>query len=517
MNIKNILLAFVLISCFSLLNLTDVIGQSVSLTRSPNLKVDESIPQSAVDQMMTTLQTALNEYAEAAKLLDPNANLVNENSTARFNDLFSGGAKVVKDFAVFPPAELISNSDYALEVYNFLRGSGIQFTIEEAVLESIDADGLGFYTPVIFIRKRIFNTVSNDGEVSTSFNGKAIELKIKYDILSSDLERADIGEINYAKPPKAADDYTRFLSISLGLGSSILNSTNSSYLDANFAAGTLDVGGGLNFSFGAEFTTNQFITAASNSDRKLFVSAGIRFASYAVNTDLASFFLPDFEAEAVDALDGNSNRYIRKVGPVNAEEALRFNHLEIPIGIGYRLAKNQKSTILLHARLIPSLVLSGGGDITGEGVYDGILINELGVDGLPAGTISEFRILREGAVREGVLANTDAFEPYNVGIQNINEEADPTTVGLALALQLSPTLYLNFSDDNPGWGLMVGLDINYHLGSWVEHNPIGSSGENVLKFSDDYRESLLNLYLDDLSGLSFGLRLGLFQRLITKP
>jgi len=166
------------------------------------------------------------------------------------------------------------------------------------------------------------------------------------------------------------------------------------------------------------------------------------------------------------------------------------------------------------------LVLNGSGSITGNALYDGIIINEDPNSDLAVGTLSELRILQEMATQSNLVLDDAGFGAYDVGLQDLDYTAVPDLAGLTFALQLSPTAYFNFADNNPGWGLLVGLDLTYHLGSFLQHNPVNTVEGDAFRYSDESGfdgSSLMNYYLDNLSGFSFGFRLGLFQRLSTEP
>jgi len=185
----------------------------------------------------------------------------------------------------------------------------------------------------------------------------------------------------------------------------------------------------------------------------------------------------------------------------------------VPIGVAYRFLNKQKFTFYTHFRFIPSFTLSGNGDITGTGTYDGIIINEA------TGEVSQMRILRMMAADPNLIQDSNGFGPYEVGEnQTISTSTEPELNRLTYLLQISPTAYIKFGDDNPGWGLMIGLDASYRLGSLLTHNPINDISESPFRFSDDnFEGSLLSQYTDNVSALNFGLRIGLFQRLTNEP
>jgi len=343
-----------------------------------------------------------------------------------------------------------------------------------------------------------------------------------YDIYIEDFSRATIAKIERARgedyDDRPIDDYTRVIGVSLGLGSSSFSPKTSAYWEQAHGASSLDVSGGLHFSLGAEFMTSRFITGRESRNKNLALSLGLRYSSYKTKTALRAFGLSPFEAVA--ERDDATNRYVRLVSPVNADEDIRFGLLEIPLGVAYRLKKTGTMMFYVHGRLIPGLVLNGSGSITGNALYDGIIINEDPNSDLAVGTLSELRILQEMATQSNLVLDDAGFGAYDVGLQDLDYTAVPDLAGLTFALQLSPTAYFNFADNNPGWGLLVGLDLTYHLGSFLQHNPVNTVEGDAFRYSDESGfdgSSLMNYYLDNLSGFSFGFRLGLFQRLSTEP
>ena len=491
------------------------IGQNLKLRNASDVVIDPSISQSDVATIRAAIEKALNEYAAAAKLVDPEKKRVNEQSIDRFSALFSPNARVVKDYAEYPPQELIPFKDYALDVFNQLQLKGVEVIVEKVELLELKADALGFYVPVVMVQKRFFNSLSADGKVNSIAMGKTEKQRITFDIYKDDLERANISKIDFGEDVEPPEQYTRLFQISAGVGSATFSPGLSAYWDEAHSASSLDVSGGINFSIGVEWMTDRFITPKTAPSRKLAFSVGLRYASYQFTSELRDFGLEPFDAVATSGT--NTARYRRLVDSISADEELRFGTIEIPLGVAFALRKTQRSLIYLHARLVPTLVLGASGDLTGTGIYDGILYNEDPTSN-GNGTLSEFRILREMAADPNLLDEGMGFRPYQVGRNvGINESADPDLQGLAFAIQLSPTAYFNFSDDNPGWGLLIGLDLSYHLGSFMKHDPVSSASDDALKFSDDFEGSILDYYADDLSGFSFGLRIGLFQRLGIDP
>ncbi len=509
-----------LIICLFLFScVTHGFGQNLKLRIAPDLSKPDALTEEQIEQIITTVETVLNDYAALSKMTDSETRRVTEASVERFNKLFTPSARVMKDYMEYIPAELYPFKAYSLEVYNLLRLKGVQSVIESAELIEIKKDAVGFYIPVVSVRKRMFTALNSNGESIGTGAGREVLQKMYFDIFEEDLSRADIGKIAPAEETQAADNYTRIISFSAGVGTTAFNATNSAFWTQNHASAGLDFSGGLDFSVGAEFMTDKFITAGGNSDRKLALSFGLRYSSYQLKTALRSFSL-EFDTVAVKEIDNTSAPYRRLVGPVTADETLRFGVLEIPVGVSYRLLKKKTALVYLYARLIPAFTLGGSGSLSGNALYDARLY--IDDPGSPNdGNVSEFRILRGSgtgaAVDSGLLDQSDGFAAYRVGNMPLEGTPAPQIKGSGFAFQFSPTAYIDFSDDNPGFGLMAGLDLTYRFGSFLAHDPVSSVAAEPFRFSDVYAGSLPGCYVDSMTGFSYGLRIGLYQKLSTQP
>lgn len=515
---KHILFTICLIC--GLFTSNQILGQKIQLTTSADLVVDSTIDAKSVEAITQLLEQTINEYAAAASLLDTDKNQVTDASTRRFNAIFSPTASIMRDYAKETNCNLMAFKSYALEVYNLMPLQGIQMTVEGAELQEIKSDGLGFYTPVVFVKKRMFTSVDENGEVGSSFSGKLMEQKFIFDIYKDDLSSASISKIDFVVLPqkcRTGDVYNRVLSFSGSVGSSDFILDVAENYANTFGINSLKVEGDLNYAFGAEIMTDQFITRPTSSNRKLFASLGLRYASYNITSTLDSFAIRESsEYEVTATKEIFNNDYIRIVNPVNATEELQLNILEVPVGLSYNVLKTSKMLFNIHFRAIPSLALDSGGGVTGMGNYDGILfVND--PDSPINGELSQFQILRSGAANPALYEDENGFGPFRVGEElEINQDSK-ADMKLGFSGQISPTLYLSFNDDNPAWGVLVGIDLNYHFGYWLNQTPIKNLEDAALKFNDDYDTSLANIYLQNISGFSYALRVGVFNRLISNP
>jgi len=522
-NMNNI--RFYFLAILVIFGTNSALSQNITLTKDPNFIVDPSINSTDLNQIVELLETTINEYAAAAKLLDETERRVTEGSIDRFQRLFTPSARILQDYAEFIPRDPVSFRDYALEVYNALRLQGVQVVVKSAVLKEVRSTATGFYVPVITVTKTLYNSLSSNGSINSITTGRTEVQEFTFDIFKDDLSRASISLINFDAPPEVAARYTQVIGIPIGVGSGAFSPTLSSFWDQNHSEASLEINGGINFSIGVEFLTDRFITPKGSSSRPLALSVGVRYSSYQWKTKLNDFSIEPFEQVAQATTGQQTNTYQRIVGPVAAEENLRFGVLEVPLGVAFNLIKKSTTLFYIHTRFVPGFVFSGSGDLSGAGDYDGTpLIEDPNLPSL-LGTPANFRILEQQAANPGLIESDLGFGPYRVGAGQVlgsdsnqsSLSAEPELAGVTFAVQLSPTLYLNFSDDNPGWGMLLGLDLNYHFGSFMTHNPISATMDNALKYNDDFQGSLLDYYGTGVSGLSFGLRIGLFQRLNIEP
>jgi len=498
-------------------------GQNIRLEKSPDLQLATSISEEELSQIITTLEATLNEYGEVATLYDKDQKRVTEESINKFYELFSPTAEVMKDYAEYIPEELVPFKDYSLEVYNMFKTKGIQVRIERAVLTEIKVDLSGFYTPTVIVTKKIFNTLSANGTTNSIATGKTIAQKMIFDIYKDELGEAKIGKIDFEAPPVTPDDYTRILSIPVRLGTSSYSSTTSDYWNSTQSQANLDVSGGLNFSVGFELLTDRLITSKKTSDRKLALTIGAQFSSYSMKTTLDGFGFEMIDTMAIHQIDSTEQRYIRQVSSVNVEEKLNFSTLQLPVGLALRLANKRKMSIYTHFRFIPSFTFGANGNLQGAGTYDAFRL-------FGGNVPSQDRICRPNSVNPDLLELVEGYGDFELdragtpteysicGRQTIEASTEPELNRLTYLLQISPTAYIKFGDDNPGWGLIIGLDASYRLGSLIEHSPINALSESPFRYSDvDSEGSLLSQYTDNVSALNFGLRIGLFQKLTNEP
>lgn len=508
---KRYTLLLLLFCTLSLLN-----GQEVRLEIAPDLKVSPGSGFTEEDtkkQILNGLQEILDEYAEAATLKDKNRGLVTGESIERFHALFSPTAKIVDDFREYPSEEIPYN-DYSSRVYSLMESEGVQVSIEEAVLKEVIDDPAGFYVLVMEVEKSIFNQLNSSGRVEDNTSGRYYTQEFRLDIPKVNLDQIKITGIKGGGDVLLPADYYRYISFSARGVLASTNLTTVSSWATNHPNASLSGQAGVGYSLGVEWATNQFINPAKASNKKLGFSIGIRYARQPINTNLSNFSLLPFDTAVVDT--GGmilTQPYRRLVSEVRGEEEINISLLEIPIGLSYELVEQKTFRLLLNARVVPSLIIAGSGRFEGSGTYDGVFLREM-----PNGSLEplEFRLLEMQAIdRSQIDDNEEGFGLYDVGeSQSINEEADLNLNSFTLGLQLEPVAYFDFGDYNPVWGIMAGLSLNYQLNSFLEHD---ATGDEMLRYSNDYNGSILQRYAESASVFSIGFRLGVYHKLVTEP
>ena len=159
--------------------------------------------------------------------------------------------------------------------------------------------------------------------------------------------------------------------------------------------------------------------------------------------------------------------------------------------------------LYLSVKAIPRVLLSSSGDFNGRGIYDGIILMQ---NGQP----SEFRFLREDAIKQELLQNPLGAGPYQVGgdLPLIYDFESDYKGGVAF--EFSPRLYLDLTDDNPTWGLMIGFDLSFHP-TYLKNG--GDGSVHGLLYPESLPDrSLLEYYATDVSALTYGFRIGFYRK-----
>lgn len=458
-------------------------------------------------QVVATAEKLLNDYARAMTLIDETGGRVTPQSVNDFRALFNSNAQIDKDFEEYLRGEMVSPRTYADGIFNRLPGRGIQMQIRQVKIKRIEDDASGFWVVVLQLDKLRYNYVSSANRVKVDAGGKPIEQEMRIDVVKGKLDRAKIAKIIATEggepgTQRVVADYYRYFGPSLSLFSPSFTATTSDFWDSNHADALFEVEGQVGFSVGFDFLTNR-INSRSSTGKNLFLSAGIHFYSYRINTRMEDFSISPGFADVANTAIGGDLAYLRLVGPVDVEESLNFNVIKIPLGVGYRLLRTQRSALLVNLKVLPTLVLGSSGDLSGTGTYDAEL---------PA---ASWRLLEMGAANPNLFDQEIGYGPLEAGPGKvIDGTANPNPQGFGLGFQLSPLFYYDLSEDNSTWALLVGLDLTLQPGSFLQHD---DATTDILTRPSDYETSILQHYASDLSFLGIGLRIGLQHRLRSEP
>lgn len=478
------------------------LAQKVKVQSTASTKYAQGVSSTDRQEIVKTTEALLNEYTEAATLLDPSKRRVNGTSIDRFRTLFNPTANIMKDYEENYQGELINVRVYADGVYNRMERDGIKVRVGKVTLKSINDDPAGYWVVVLEVEKIFYNAVTAKQEVKEIASGRYVKQEFRVDVKKTDLSRAKISGIKCVGcEQEIVADYVRYAGPSIGVYTGSFSPSLSSFWNNNHSTSDLSTSAKLGFSFGGDFMTNRFSSSKSGA-KNLFVTAGLHFALFKLSTELSDFALAPFAATAI-APTGVELPYSRIGSAISATENLSVSVIEIPLGVMYRLKKGIKSDFMVGLKLIPSFVLSGSADINGLGTYDAELSDAM------------WRLLEDGATNLAQIDTDNKFAPFQAGVdQVINQSGSPSTAGFLLTARLSPTYYMHLSEDDSSWSLLLGLDLNMHLGSFLSHD---DANTEILKFRDDYDTSLLQHYTDGMSGFTFGFRIGLHHRLTSQP
>ena len=480
-----------------------VSAQGVKLGKA-NTKYPGDLKAADRGNINSTLDQLLTDYAKAATLLDDTENKVTFKSMTAFKDLFNPTAQVIRDYEEYYQEGSISISNYTDQIYNRMFYKGLKVKILKAELVEVKYDPAGYWVATIDMEKVFSNAATSNQDVKDLANGRFMNQRMTIDVRASNLDRAKISKISCLDCKSTiSDNFERFLGPSLGLHIGNFNPSLSSHWNNNHASAGFDTKAKLGFSIGLDFVTNEFIQRRATS-KDIFLMAGLRYSIYNISTEVNDFALDAFPATAFSEDDPTiSLDYLRSARDIQFTEDISINVLEIPVGAAYRLYNNNKSSVLLGFNLVPTIVMSGSGDINGTGTYDAQLDSAM------------WRLLEEKASNSDQIDEDNKFGPFKAGEQlPISMDADPSLSAFSLGLQISPRYYYHTSEDESSWSIMVGIDINAHLGSFISHD---NAGTDILQFSDDYATSFLQHYTDGMSGISLGLRVGFQHHLSRRP
>lgn len=506
---KNIFLSIIIGFC--LLFAIDTSGQ-VNLKKTGAQAPPTSVLSTADrDAVFSTAEKLLNEYAEAMTLIDKSSGIITPNSANEFRKLFGSNAQIDKDYEEFLKGERQSPRSYADAVFNRFsqsRYKGFQVKIADASVKEVINDPVGFWVVVIQVEKIRSTYATSDNRVGFNPGGETMYQEIRMDIPKDNLNNGNIAKISKTNANGSIwviaipDEYYQYAGPSLSAFLPLTNVTNSTFWNAWHSESTFESKGQLSFSIGADFMTNRFLPKASPS-KNLFLTGGIYYSVYRINSEVGDFSIRQgIPSTAVD-FDGDFINYMGLVNNINVSENLSVGLLSIPLGVGYRIMKTQKSALLLQAKVVPGIVFSLSGEVSGFGTYDAYLPEAM------------WRLLEEGAADLRFIDDVESYGPFEAGEDKaISSDANVNTKGFVLGFQFSPVYYFDLSEYDSSWSLMVGLDLNIQPGSFIQHDDLD---DDLFKRANDDYTSILQHYGSDLSTIGLGFKIGLHHRLRTQP
>ncbi len=492
-------------------------GVPVMLISQVNLRIDPNIVKPSVSELsqekeatlLETTKDIINAYAERISMLDPVNNFVSNEAAENFRKLFHASATLPEDFKKEIRLD-IPIVNYCDEVSTKLENVGIQVSLDDIVLKEIMYDPDGYYKMKLGITKTRYNYINTSGMPETNSSGDVIKQVMTISIPANSLETGWIRSLEQVREGKSSlpPEYDfKIAGLSIGVGTGSLSYAESALWETANPGSQLMGNNGLNLSFGLDYNTTRLINARKSPKKNWLLSVGIRYAVEQINTNLDQFSLPKYETTASDSFD--TEDYIRDVGAmdgIDGLEKLNLSVLEAYIGLGYRVINKRNTKFYITGKVVPRFTLSNSGEFAGEGTYDGVIL-------MDNGETSDFRFLRPGAINPNLLYNPLGAGPYQVGNYNLSSSVK-SELQATFAFQLSPTLYLDLTDDNPTWGISIGLDLAFHptyLGNgnhFLDHS---------LQYPDTSLEgSLLEYYAESISAFTYGFTIGLYRKKLDK-
>lgn len=480
-------------------------AQTVRVQMSPNI----SVPSSNWDnkklvEIRKSLEDCLTDYVKYGSLFDEQKKKVTSNSIDNFHKLFFPGAKLVKDFVEHIPAERISIREYSSSVYNLLQMYGVQFKIEEAIIEEIRYDPAGFYVPVVKIEKSIYNYVKSSGKVEV-ISGRFFTQYFHFDVSVTNLSKVKITDIK-GKDIVPPEEFTQILGFQAGAFMPLVNASKSDlWQDAHQNIPVdhqLTSNGAISLKGGLLFKSNQIINPRNAKNKRLFWSIGAGFSLNRIENNLSNFGFSGLDTSATDPNSLVEVQYQRMAYDINLKETLQFGTLEVPVGVSYRLIKKRMMSVFIDAHFLPAFTMINSGSSKGLGTYDGV--------------IEEWRFLKDNATNPSVIQTDDGLGPFEVGDSVVirKDGYNFSTNFFSYGVRVSPVIYWDLTDYNPNWGVKAGIDVTYNL-----KNPLKAtnSQKEMLRYSHDINDSVLLNYSKNVNFLPVGFYIGLYYRIDKEP
>ncbi len=510
--------------CISLAAAWQLSGQNLVLQTAGAL-YPETLSSQDRETVVETINDFINDYADAAPLLDKKLNKVTSESVNRFKNMFLSNATLVKDYEEFVTEEsIVELETYYNDVANTMEVHGLQVVVAEPLLAEIKDDG-NFWVARVRLQKEFYNYIDTDNQVRESTGGRSQEQELWIDITKNNLKRARIQKIIRICRPGECEVQAEYTSYKGGyLGGFLPLVVGKSYggwlADNPGAVADFSVTGKYGAYFGLEYLTNR-INKKEATGKNTFLSLGLsgNFSHYSASIENYGFTSLD-EIATVTPGGTPGEPYTRTGSGINATEQFDVISIQAPIGVGFRFKKKQMSELIFQAKMLPSYFL-----LYGEATLESTS-GKYKTDIFPA----EFNSSRADAINpdNNALRDDKYFGPFLIGDNRTirPSETDLDVSGFGIAAQLSPTAFFHLSDNNPNWSLMIGADVTYHIGSFVKF----SGDDNILlKYpnDDDYSngffdyynggQSLVGHYLSSLSVTHIGFRIGLLRRFVDNP
>lgn len=472
-------------------------------------KIDESLQGEQKSKAIGALQSALNEYNQYAKMLDPTSGTVNDKYLQKFEKLFNSQGKVYNDILNLEPepGELTHFSDYASIVYSNLQTKGVKFAIVSAELEKIDRDFDDYYKASVLIKKEMYHSlVDGKGgmglveEETPVSKPRAYPLRMNYYFKLGTTPK--INTIESAQEVCIREKEEKLVTVYSRYGYSLVQSSLSSAWTNSIAEDALSVEAKGTIGLGVQLSSNRFYKDRA-CRKPFFWTLGAAYYKTTVQTNVK-----DLKYQYLQ--DAAHPDYLSEVEVKAATQINQFQAIEGLVGLRYRFLSGFNTTAFLDFGVLPSYIVTTSTRFdleSGEKIlYDGIIVN-----GADSTRISTLPGKNPNSTFIDAYGGEDRFiDEFGVGEKLLREKSvakSQQTLGLSTRLGLSIYKRLGYS-----WGLSMGVDFNYNLSSPVRFN----DRKDVL-FADsgkiNEQGSLLNDYVSKFNQHTIGIRLGLYYRM----
>jgi hypothetical protein len=540
---KNILLIFVSLW----LTASIFAQQTIHLDEEYTSKIPVLMRSNDRKAVKTKVDSILNLYVKWGSLIDPKKKKVTDEAATNFYRLFTSDAQLVKEYEENIPLDYTDPRGFANSIFIYFPASGFQFRIEKAYLTGI-IDDKDYYIVSVTVEKAIYSIVDAKRRVRLS-TGKFVEEEFKIDVPKSNFSKLKITQVRWlctrksCLPPDSELDYK---SISAGYNMGVLKMQSSDYFKENHSESSFNSRQTMGWNIGADWTLNHFVP--SNTKNKfLFLSIGLRAGQSQFKSAIGNYRLASFQTQTQDSLvtDLALKTYNRSVTNINLKETTMFSHVSAPIGLTYFFKREKRNKLSLSLKGVPMFVFYGKNSINGTGTYNAFVNKNVGgstktstgysilrtLKNYPAegysyiGDINQVKLFDVGGKLE--VAGSQSFIDINRDISysdrkeyyNGTKKYDASNFGFqkfVMSIEFSPIFYHDFSENEESWGVFGGLDINYQLISFFNHNTVSDVASEPLKFQYNYSGTLPNHYAKASNFLNVGFRIGIYKKILSQ-